>query len=36
MACFLRYPTDLCSNGHGLVAIADRENQRVQVFTLGE
>jgi hypothetical protein len=33
---FLRYPSDLCSNGHGLVAIADRENQRVQVFTLGE
>jgi len=33
---FLRYPSDLCSNGRGLVAIADRENQRVQVFTLGE
>jgi sugar lactone lactonase YvrE len=33
---FLRYPSDLCSNGHGLVAVADRENQRVQVFTLGE
>jgi sugar lactone lactonase YvrE len=32
----LRYPTDLCSNGHGLVAVADRENQRVQVFELGE
>jgi hypothetical protein len=33
---FLRYPSDLCSNGRGLLAIADRENQRVQVFTVGE
>ena len=33
---FLRYPSDLCSSGRGLVVIADRENQRVQVFTLGE
>ncbi len=33
---FLRYPADLCSTGRGLVAIADRENQRVQVFTVGE
>lgn len=32
----LRYPSDLCSNGRGLLAIADRENQRVQVFTVGE
>lgn len=32
----LRYPSDLCSNGRGLLAIADRENQRVQVFTFGE
>jgi sugar lactone lactonase YvrE len=32
----LRYPSDLCSNGRGLLAIADRENQRVQVFTIGE
>lgn len=32
----LRYPTDICSNGRGLVFIADRENQRVQVFSVGE
>jgi sugar lactone lactonase YvrE len=32
----LRYPADLCSTGHGLVVIADRENQRVQVFAVGE
>lgn len=32
----LRYPTDLCVSGRGLVAIADRENQRVQVFVTGE
>ncbi|HZI95346.1 MAG TPA: NHL repeat-containing protein [Patescibacteria group bacterium] len=32
----LRYPTDLCSTRRGLVVIADRENQRVQVFAIGE
>jgi len=33
---FLRYPSDLCASGRGLVVVADRENQRVQVFTVGE
>jgi hypothetical protein len=33
---FLRYPADLCVGGRGLLAIADRENQRVQVFAVGE
>ena len=32
----LRYPTDLCSSRRGLVVIAERENQRVQVFAVGE
>lgn len=32
----LRYPADLCSSGRGLVVVADRENQRVQVFTVDE
>lgn len=32
----LRYPTDLCVDGRGHVAIADRENQRVQVFAVGD
>lgn len=32
----LRYPSDLCANSRGQVAIADRENQRVQVFSAGE
>ena len=33
---YLRYPSDLCVNGRGRVVVADRENQRVQVFTVGE
>jgi sugar lactone lactonase YvrE len=33
---FLRHPADLCWSRRGLVAIADRENQRVQVFSVGE
>lgn len=33
---FLRYPADLCWSRRGLVVIADRENQRVQVFAVGE
>jgi hypothetical protein len=32
----LRYPADLCSTGRGLVVVADRENQRVQVFSVGD
>jgi hypothetical protein len=32
----LRYPTDICSSARGLVLVADRENQRVQVFAVGE
>jgi len=32
----LRYPSDLCMGGRGLMAIADRENQRVQVFYVGD
>ena len=31
----LRYPSDLCSVS-GLLFVADRENQRVQVFSLGD
>lgn len=30
----LRYPSDLCVSGHGLIVIADRENHRVQVFAV--
>jgi len=33
---FLRYPTDICSSRRGFVAVADRENQRVQVFAVDE
>lgn len=32
----LRYPTDICSSARGLALVADRENQRVQVFAVGE
>jgi sugar lactone lactonase YvrE len=31
---YLRYPTDLCANGRGLLMVADRENHRVQVFQI--
>lgn len=31
---FMRYPSDLCVGGHGLVAVADRENNRMQVFAV--
>jgi sugar lactone lactonase YvrE len=33
---YLRYPSGLCANGHGLLIVADRENQRVQVFSVGD
>lgn len=33
---YLRYPAGLCTNGRGIVVVADRENQRVQVFSVGE
>lgn len=33
---FLRYPADLCVTGRGLVVVADRENDRVQVFAVDE
>jgi len=29
---YLRYPTDLCTGQDGTLVVADRENQRVQVF----
>ncbi|HET6373528.1 MAG TPA: hypothetical protein VFG76_09485, partial [Candidatus Polarisedimenticolia bacterium] len=32
----LRWPTDICTTRRGSVVIADRENQRVQVFAVGE
>ena len=33
---YLRYPAGLCTNGRGLLIVADRENQRVQVFSIGD
>lgn len=33
---YLRYPSGLCTNGRGLLVVADRENQRVQIFSIGE
>ncbi len=33
---YLRYPSGLCTNGRGLLVVADRENQRVQVFSIGD
>jgi sugar lactone lactonase YvrE len=33
---YLRYPSGLCTNGRGILVVADRENQRVQVFSVGE
>jgi len=33
---YLRYPSGLCTNGRGLLVVADRENQRVQVFKVGD
>jgi hypothetical protein len=31
---FLRYPAQLCVNDKGEVYVADRENSRVQIFTV--
>lgn len=33
---YLRYPSGLCTNGRGTLVVADRENQRVQVFSIGD
>lgn len=33
---YLRYPSGLCATGKGLLVVADRENQRVQVFEIAE
>ena len=33
---YVRYPSGLCANGRGLLIVADRENQRVQVFGVGD
>jgi len=33
---YLRYPSGLCTNGQGVLIVADRENQRVQVFSVGD
>jgi hypothetical protein len=33
---YLRYPSGICSNGRGVVIVADRENQRVDVFSVGQ
>jgi sugar lactone lactonase YvrE len=33
---YLRYPSGVCTNGKGLLIVADRENHRVQVFSIAE